>query len=263
MEQMRAQREQSFPASKQIPPEWLQVGLDGGWVSSREQKSGMEGKSGVVASHIEPVGKHGRQRLRRRRYVATFGPAEEVGLLSYAAACELGATEARQQVVLGDGADWIKTQADAHFPDAVKILDWPHLWRKIQNAVRALQPGKHATRRAWRQAQYEVLLPLLWTGERAQALQHLQRLRPASGDVPPALEDAIRYLETQRDWMGNYERWQEQGYPVGSGLVERAVALVINVRMKKRGMRWKRANATAVVALRVQQINADWEAVAA
>jgi hypothetical protein len=40
------------------------------------------------------------------------------------------------------------------------------------------------------------------------------------------------------------------------------VALVINVRMKKRGMRWKRANATAVVALRVHQINTDWEAAA-
>ena len=33
---------------------------------------------------------------------------------------------------------------------------------------------------------------------------------------------------TQHGWMGNYEHWQEQGYPVGSGLVERAVAVVIN-----------------------------------
>jgi ribosomal protein L31E len=53
------------------------------------------------------------------------------------------------------------------------------------------------------------------------------------------------------------------GYPEGLGLVERAVAVVINLRMKKRGMRWKRANATAVVALRVQRINAEWDGVAA
>ncbi len=82
------------------------------------------------------------------------------------------------------------------------------------------------------------------------------------GDVPPAVKEAIQYLETQQDWLGNYAHWQEQGYPVGSGLVERAVALVINIRMKKRGMRWKRANATAVVALRVQRINAAWDAAA-
>jgi hypothetical protein len=255
----RAERGSAAPAPE---AEWLHVGLDGGWIASREQAGGMEGKLGVVASQVEPVGTRGRHRLSCRRYVATFGTAEEVGRLTYAAACDLGATEARQQVVLGDGAAWIKTQAEDHFPDAVHILDWPHLWRTVRAAVRALQPGQHAARRAWRKAQYEVLLPLLWNGDHLHARQYLQQLRPASGEVPPALEEAIRYLETQQDWLGNYARWQEQGYPLGSGLVERAVALVITVRMKKRGMRWKRANATAVVALRVHHINANWDEVA-
>ena len=59
-------------------------------------------------------------------------------------------------------------------------------------------------------------------------------------------------MQTQRDWIGNYQHCQEQGYPVGSGLVEQAVAVGINMRMEKRRMRWKRANATAVVALRVE-----------
>src|SRR5579859_1929593 len=155
MSQIRAQRAHSQAAARQEPPEGLQVGLDGGWLSSREQKGGMEGKIGVIATQIDSVGKHGRHRLTKRRYVATFGPAEEVGMLTYAAACALGATEAKQQVVLGDGADWIKTQANEHFPEAVKILDWPHLWRKIQAAVRAVQPGNRAERRRWRKAQYE------------------------------------------------------------------------------------------------------------
>jgi hypothetical protein len=117
---------------------------------------------------------------------------------------------------------------------------------------------------AWRKQQYEVLRPLLWQGQVDQALAHLQGLRPAEGQqVLPRLEEAITYLSTQRDWIGNYEQWRADGYPVGSGLVERAVAVVINARMKKRGMRWKRENATAVVALRVQQINARWLATAA
>jgi hypothetical protein len=50
------------------------------------------------------------------------------------------------------------------------------------------------------------------------------------------LEDAINYLEFQHDWMGNYQHWQEQGYPVSSGIVERAFPVVINARMKKRGL---------------------------
>jgi hypothetical protein len=101
---------------------------------------------------------------------------------------------------------------------------------------------------------------LLWQGERAQALAHLHSLRPTTGEVPLPLQDAIQYVQTQQDWIGNYEQWQADGYPLGRGLGERDVAVLINMRMKKRGMRWKRANATAVVALRVQRINADWEA---
>lgn len=39
--------------------------------------------------------------------------------------------------------------------------------------------------------------------------------------------------------------------------------MVINLRMKRRGMRWRRVNATAVVALRVGILNAQWEAASA
>lgn len=166
MELIGSQREQASSSRGAEQPDWLQVGLDGGWLPSYEQKGGMEGKIGVVASQIDSVGKHGRHRLTRRRYVATFGPAEEVEMLTYAAARQLAATETRHQVVLGDGAEWIKTQASEQFPDAVKILNWPHLWRKVRDAVRSLQPAKRAARRAWRKEQYEGLLPLLWGGER-------------------------------------------------------------------------------------------------
>jgi hypothetical protein len=89
------------------------------------------------------------------------------------------------------------------------------------------------------------------------------RLRPTRGEVPPPLEEAFRYLETQQDWMGNYQQWQADGYPVGSGLVERAVAVVINMRMKKRGMRWTRKATTAVALARFKRINAEWEDAAA
>jgi hypothetical protein len=41
-------------------------------------------------------------------------------------------------------------------------------------------------------------------------------------------------------------------------MIERVVALVINRRMKKRGMRWRRPNATAVFALRTDLLNDDW-----
>ena len=90
----------------------------------------------------------------------------------------------------------------------------------------------------------------------------MQGLRNLATGLPAepleAIKKAITYLENQRPWIGSYEQWRKLGYPVGSGMVERAVALVINRRMKKRGMRWKRINATAVVALRTDLLNDDW-----
>lgn len=259
---VRAERDQeqlrSIPST---PPALLVIGWDGGWVPSREQKGGMEGKVGVVVSGTERVGKQ-RQRMTPRRYVATFAASEQVGKLTYAAVCELGAEEAQAQVVLGDGANWIKSEAALHFPEAVTILDWPQLWRVVQAAVRAARPGPRW--RAVRRECYQALHQALWFGQVDMARVQLQALRPSPAEAPvEALEAALIYLENQRAWIGNYQHWREMGYPVGSGLVERAVALIINRRLKRQGMRWRHANATAVVALRVRTINADWEAASA
>ncbi len=185
--QVRKQREAGLRGrdrKQQQRPEVLLVGLDGGWVKSRKHKKGMEGKVGVLVSEIEPVGKRGRRRMTRRRYVATFQNASLLGQLASVATCALGAQEAHRHVVLGDGADWIKTEADLHFPQAVKILAWPHLWRKIRDAIRAVGPGQSSIQRAWRKGQYERLRPLLWQGQVEAALAHLQRLRPAAASEP-------------------------------------------------------------------------------
>jgi hypothetical protein len=96
-------------------------------------------------------------------------------------------------------------------------------------------------------------------GQVEQAVQGLHTLTTAlPAEAREAITKAITYLEHQRPWMGSYEQWRCLGYPVGSGMIERAVALVINRRMKKRGMRCKRINGTAVVALRTAVLNEDW-----
>jgi hypothetical protein len=257
--QVRQEREAmlSGPASGEDGPRVLFVGLDGGWVPSREQKGGMEGKVGVVASEVEEIGR-GRRRLSRRQYVATFGDSGQVGALAYAAAHALGGEEARVQQVLGDGAGWIKTQAQLHFPRAVKVLDWGHAERVVHKAIRAALPGK--SKRVQRKELHAHIPARLWQGDVEGALAALRGLRAGEGAEPIArLEEAITYLNEQRDWLGNYAQWRAEGLAVGSGLVERAVALVINRRMKKRGMRWCRPNADAVVALRVCRLNEEWE----
>src|SRR6266536_3332853 len=264
------------PTAEQGPPPML-VGLDGGWVASREQRGGMEGKVAVVCSKVEdlPMPTHSRtfswserggprrppkqrHRLTQRRYVATFGPSEQLGQLARASAQSLHPEPKRPVVLIADGAKWIKTEQGRHFPQATCILDWAHLWREISGALRAVGRAKQLSKPE-RDYQLSLYRCWLWQGCVDLALQGLRRLRTGLETEPlERLNEAITYLENQRDWIGSYEQWQEQGYPVGSGMIERAVSLLINRRMKKRGMRWKRANGTAVVALRTDLLNEDW-----
>jgi hypothetical protein len=267
---------QEAPSAQQAEPPLL-VGLDGGWVCSREQRGGMEGKVAVVCSQVEdlPMPTHSttfswsqrggprqpprqRHRLVQRRYVATFGPSHQLGQQTKAAAQALGDDPLRPVVVIADGAKWIKTEQGRHFPQATCILDWAHLWREVGGAIRVAARAKSL---APRERDYQLSLhrSWLWQGEVDQAVQGLRTLGQGLDAEPlKIMTQAITYLENQRPWIGSYEHWRKQGYPVGSGMIERAVALVINRRMKKRGMRWKRVNGTAVVALRTDVLNEDW-----
>jgi len=264
------------PAAQQAEQPLL-VGLDGGWVGSREQRGGMEGKVALVCSQVEdlPMPTHSttfswsqrggprqpprqRHRLVQRRYVATFGPARQLGLLAKAAAQALGDDPSRPVVVIADGANWIKKEQGRHFPRATCILDWAHLWREVRYAIVVAARAKSLSQR---ERDYQLYLhrSWLWQGSVEQALQGLRKLGQGLDAEPlEIMNQAITYLEHQRPWIGSYEHWRKLGYPVGSGMIERAVALVINRRMKKRGMRWCRPNATAVVALRTDLLNADW-----
>jgi transposase-like protein len=280
-EQASNKKEQTQPSTS-TSCNRLIIGLDGGWVPNREQRGGMEGKVGVIASdqvvlreassppkdatyydlekylrhHRHPSGR--RTRFLRRRYVATFASSMVVGRLAAGAVAELGKPE-QEQVVVADGAEWIKKEAQKHFPEATCILDWAHLWRTIAKAVRAVGQVREADQR-WIKRQWGLLGKLLWKGEVLSAQALLQKWQEEQKGHPPikALTAALTYLRTQRDWIGNYETWKQQGYPVGSGIIERAVAVVINRRMKRQGMSWLRKNASSVVALRVALLNDEW-----
>ncbi len=264
-------------ASEQVDADQpLLVGVDGGWVCSREQRGGMEGKVAVVCSKVEDLpmptfsptfswsergprrAPRQRHRLTRRRYVATFGPSEHLGKLAKASARIVSEQVPRPVVLLADGAQWIKTQQGRHFPQATCILDWAHLWREVRHAIHVAARAKPLSAR---ERNYQLYLhrTWLWYGQVDQAVHGLRTLATdLPAEASEGITKAITYLEHQRPWIGSYEHWRKQGYPVGSGMIERAVALVINRRMKKRGMRWKRANGTAVVALRTDLLNDDW-----
>ena len=65
-----------------------------------------------------------------------------------------------------------------------------------------------------------------------------------------ARDKLVAYVEDNREGIGCYHLWYEQGEIISSSIVERAVDEVITRRQKKRGMHWSRPGATVVVGLR-------------
>jgi hypothetical protein len=234
-------------------PEGVNIELDGGWVGSLEKQEGMEGKVGVVFQSREQVGKE-RWELKGRRLAATFQSSEVLGKLCYKEAFALGVERAGRQAVIGDGASWINSVAQEHFPAARRILDLWHLEKRLSEALASVVA--EAEERA---VSREKVREYLRLGRVEEALRELRALAETSSSKK--LEEFVGYGKNNILWIGCYEELKAQGYPVGSGAIEKGVDLVINRRFKgRRGMRWKRANADRIVALRVLELNGDWDA---
>jgi hypothetical protein len=225
----------------------LLLALDGGWLASHDTAGGMEAKVAVIATGREQIGRT-RWRLRGRRYVGRVQDAAQFGPQVFQAATAVGLGPDTQVAVLGDGAAWITSLTAACFPGAERRLDLWHLLRRATEAVRA-EPLDEATAQRVR----TELTALLRRGAVAEAETLVQQA--LHSQVGQAFGG---YLANQREWIVDADALQAAGEVVGSGAVEKGVDLVINRRCKgRRGMRWWRANADAIVVLRTRILNGE------
>lgn len=79
--------------------------------------------------------------------------------------------------------------------------------------------------------------------------------------LPPGDERdrAWVYLTTRRSLIA-YREVVARGWPIGSGCVASAHKGVLKARLKRRGMRWSRPVAEALVALQIIDANDRWDA---
>jgi hypothetical protein len=240
------------PDTTQPRPERLVVELDGAWVRSHDNAEGMEGKLGVIHAGSERIGRT-RTRLRERRYVATFHGVAALGPLVTAAVVQRNGYEAPEQTLLGDGAEWIWTLGSAIVSEATPVLDRWHL-ADAQARVLRKAVADETERDLWA----ERLATCLGKGDVGGALALLAEL--AAATTHPAVPEFSAFLASQAGRIPDYAARRGAGLPVGSGGVEKSVDIVANRRFKgKRGMKWWRDRADEVLALRVAELNDEWD----
>jgi hypothetical protein len=235
-------------------PRRMYVTLDGGWARGRERGEWHEAKLSAVYSDRRVRVSKDRYRLLGRRNVGTFGCSEQLGELVYAEAFAQGVEAAPQVVVLGDGASWIRTIKEHHFPQAELRLDAFHVLQALDRGLRAAYPDDKAKR--WEKKRQ--LKDLIWEGKVVEALR---RLRLIAHHVPEAsgLQETIGYFSSQAAYMPAYGRLQQRGEMISSSLAEEAVDRVFNDRFKHRHRHWRPDSADALLQLRLLDDRGEWD----
>lgn len=157
-----------------------------------------------------------------------------------------------------DGADWLQRFVDYHRPDAVRILDFPHAVEHLATVGRAVFGSGTAAFSEWLGIQAHTFKH----GDPDQVLTELRGLDLTTAVNPEAAShqaEALAYFEKRRAQIA-YADFRKLGYPIGSGVVESANKLVVEVRLKGSGMHWDRASVSPMVSLRDLLCSDRWTA---
>jgi hypothetical protein len=181
---------------------------------------------------------------RNLSYFSRLATAEQFQRLSLVEFHQRGVEKAGEVAAVMDGAEWQQGFVDYHCSRAVRILDFPHAGQRIGQVGEVLWgEGNPRTQE--------------WTRERLHQLKHqgpediLSELGELQTEHPhqAVIAENLSYLEKRQGQM-QYPAFQEQGWPIGSGIVESGNKLVVEARLKGAGMHWERKNVNPMLGLR-------------
>ncbi len=243
----------------------LGVAMDGGMVHIREE-GWKELKVGCVfAIHQQPTrDKHTGEivdlaQAVANTYVAHLGGPTAFSELLWAEARQRRWMQARETIVLGDGASWIWNLAADKFFTSRQVVDWYHAKLHLTQAASALHGEGTAAARRWVR-DHETPLMQGHAERLARTLRQLAQKHPQAAE---ALRREAGYFQD------NYRRMQyleirEEGFPIGSGMVESACKQ-FRARLAGAGMHWSRPGLERLLPIRAaimsQRFDELWQTV--
>lgn len=247
-----AQVGKARPAADAVPPQRLYITMDG-VLAHLHERGWSELKVGCCyQTHARPERKRPERleiRAHRLSYVTAVAEADVFGYHLWQEAARRGVLDAREVVVLGDGAHWIWNLADTHFPGATQIVDWYHASEYLWGAASAIWGEHHPQREAWAHQQLDAL----WVGK-VDAVRAVLEQHQAAGEGVTA---ALSYYTTHGKRM-DYASYRARGLQIGSGSVESACKQLVSARLKGAGMIWEASGAEEVATVRAWLKSERW-----
>lgn len=201
----------------------------------------------LVIGEVQPAGVEKGETVVHTRNLSYFSrkvSAQEFQRLALVEMYRRGVENAKEVAAIMDGADWEQGFIDYHCPGATRILDFIHAAEHV-NLVGEFLHGEHTPESK------------TWLNEHLHRLKHegpdgllcefqaLQQQHPDS----QAICGNFAYLEKRKEQI-QYPRFQAQGWPIGSSIVESGNKLVVEARLKGSGMHWAEECVNPMLAIR-------------
>ncbi len=218
---------------------------------------------GVVPAPEETPSGAALRRTEEITYFSRFTTAETFTQQALVETHRRGLENAGQVAAVLDGAEWLQGLADHHCPRALRILDFPHAAQRIAAIGQTLWPANSSQANS---SQANSTQAAAWITQWTHRLKHegpqpllaeLRQLQTQYPDCEP-LRSNYAYL-AKREAQLQYPEFSQQGWPIGSGMVESANKSVVEARLKGAGMHWQRTHVDPMLALRNLVCNDRWQ----
>jgi hypothetical protein len=166
------------------------------------------------------------------------------------------------KIFLSDAAQGIRKEVDTNplFADFQKIIDYFHTTDHLSNAAEAIFGKGNSEGKEWYEEKRAVLLEEENGAELVyRSMLYYQRSRKYTKERREALNREVVFFKNNKDRM-EYKRYRDNGWPIGSGVIEAACKSIVKCRLCRSGMRWTRAGGQTILSLRSLLKSGRWDA---
>jgi len=165
------------------------------------------------------------------------------------------------KIFVSDAATGIRKEVDTNplFEGFEKIIDFFHTTDHLSNAAEAIFGQGNDEGEKWYESKRLLLLEEEDGADDVyRSLLYYQKSYKYSKDRQESLTREIKFFKNNKSRM-EYKRFRDNGWPIGSGVIEAACKSIVKCRLCRSGMRWTRAGGQTILTLRSLVKSGRWE----
>lgn len=195
----------------------------------------------------------GRSLILSRGTVMTRSGVDGLREQLYAECLRQGMGQAKEVLVIADGAMWIWNLVQDRFGQAKQRLDFFHGTQHLWAVAHALHLEDETAARQW----IEPLLRKLKAGRSTPVITELRKVaKRLRAKRRAAVQSELEYFRTHRHRL-DYDVAQKRGQPLGSGAIE-STCRQYQCRFKRPGQFWTQSGDEALMCLETFWRNGRW-----